>query len=85
MPLLFIVFMLSKLGLNPLLTMGLRAAVVRFLFSPVLLHKTLLSTILSIALYVVPLSYYLNFLGYSALPFLDHTEVTFRHAGVHFS
>ena len=54
------------------------AAVVQFLFSPVLLHRNLLSTILSILLYVAALSYYhyLNFLGYSALPFLDHTEVT---------
>lgn len=53
------------------------AAVIQFLFSPVLLHRNLLSTILSILLYVVALSYYhyLNFLGYSALPFLDHTEV----------
>ena len=33
---------------------------------------------LSITLYVVALSYYhyLNFLGYSALPFLDHSEVS---------
>ncbi|DBA72070.1 hypothetical protein WJX79_005533 [Trebouxia sp. C0005] len=51
--------------------------VVQFLFSPVLLHRNMLSTIISVALYVVALSYYhyLNFLGYSALPFLDHTEV----------
>ena len=53
------------------------SAVVQFLFSPVLLHRNMLSTIISVALYVVALSYYhyLNFLGYSALPFLDHTEV----------
>lgn len=51
--------------------------VVQFLFSPVLLHRNLLSSIISVLLYVVALSYYhyLNFLGYSALPFLDHTEV----------
>lgn len=49
----------------------------QFLFSPVLLHRNLLSTILSVVLYVVALSYYhyLNFLGYSALPFLNRTEV----------
>ena len=54
------------------------AAVLQFLFSPVLLHKNLLSSIVSITLYTVALSYYhyLNFLGYSALPFLDHTEVS---------
>ena len=54
------------------------SAVIQFLFSPVLLHRNLLSTILSIMLYVVALSYYhyLNFLGYSALPFLDRTEVS---------
>ncbi|KAL3130991.1 hypothetical protein ABBQ38_000315 [Trebouxia sp. C0009 RCD-2024] len=51
--------------------------VLQFLCSPVLLHRNLLSTILSITLYTVALSYYhyLNFLGYSALPFLDRTEV----------
>ncbi len=58
------------------------SAVVQFLFSPVLLHRNMLSTIISVALYVVALSYYhyLNFLGYSALPFLDHTEVRQRFA-----
>ena len=56
------------------------AAVVQFLFSPVLLHRNLLSSIISVLLYVVALSYYhyLNFLGYSALPFLDHTEVSYH-------
>ena len=60
------------------------AAVIQFLFSPVLLHRNLLSTTLSILLYVVALSYYhyLNFLGYSALPFLDHTEVSFKACDV---
>eukprot|EP00891_Asterochloris_glomerata_P001549 jgi/Astpho2/1549/e_gw1.00026.77.1_t len=51
--------------------------VVQFIASPVLLHRNFLSTVLANALYGVALSYYhyLNFLGYSALPFLQHTEV----------
>ena len=53
------------------------SAVVQFLISPILLRRGILSTILSNTLYIVALSYYhyLNFLGYSALPFLERTEV----------
>lgn len=56
----------------------LALAVVQFIASPVLLHRNFLSTVLANALYGVALSYYhyLNFLGYSALPFLQHTEVS---------
>jgi hypothetical protein len=45
--------------------------------SPLLLWKSFLSATVSCALYAVALSYYhyLNFLGYSALPFLERTEV----------
>jgi hypothetical protein len=51
--------------------------VLQFLLSPLLLWQTFLSTSLSTALYAVSLSYYhyMNFLGYSALPFLERTEV----------
>lgn len=49
----------------------------QFLVSPLLLWKSFLSATISCALYAVALSYYhyLNFLGYSALPFLERTEV----------
>lgn len=52
-------------------------AVLQFLLSPVLLWRSFFSTVLSNLLYAVALSYYhyLSFLGYSALPFLEHTEV----------
>jgi hypothetical protein len=52
--------------------------VVQFLVSPLLLWKSFLSATISCALYAVALSYYhyLNFLGYSALPFLERTEVS---------
>jgi hypothetical protein len=52
-------------------------AVLQFLISPLLLWKSFLSATISCALYAVALSYYhyLNFLGYSALPFLERTEV----------
>ena len=51
----------------------------QFLLSPLLLWRGFLSALLSNALYAAALGYYhyLNFLGYSALPFLDHTEVRF--------
>lgn len=53
-------------------------AVVQFLVSPFLLWKSFLSATVSCALYAATLSYYhyLNFLGYSALPFLERTEVS---------
>ena len=52
-------------------------AVGQYLITPVLLWKSFLSAILSCLLYGAAFSYYhyLSFLGYSALPFLEHTEV----------
>ena len=53
------------------------SAVLQLLLSPVLLWRSFLSTGLSTALYAASLGYYhyMTFLGYSALPFLEHTEV----------
>lgn len=52
-------------------------AVLQLVASPVLLSAGILAAALSSALYVVGLSYYcyITFLGYSALPFLERTEV----------
>ena len=52
-------------------------AVLQFVLSPVLLWRSFVSMVLANVLYMVALSYYhyLSFLGYSALPFLEHTEV----------
>lgn len=52
-------------------------AVLQLVLCPVLLMNTFLSTVLSAALWALGLSYYcyLTFLGYSALPFLERTEV----------
>ena len=49
----------------------------QFLLGPLLLWLGVLPTLLSCSLYALALSYYhyLSFLGYSALPFLEHTEV----------
>ncbi len=49
----------------------------QLLLSPLLLWHSLLANALSVALYAGALAYYhyMNFLGYSALPFLEHTEV----------
>lgn len=49
----------------------------QLLLSPVLLWKSYLSSALATALYAGSLAYYhyMTFLGYSALPFLEHTEV----------
>ena len=57
----------------------LARAVVQFVLSPLLLWRGFFSALLSNALYAAALGYYhyLNFLGYSAMPFLDHTEVYF--------
>ncbi|KAG2426398.1 hypothetical protein HYH02_014825 [Chlamydomonas schloesseri] len=51
--------------------------VLQFLLSPVLLWRSFVSSALANALYVIALGYYhyMNFLGYSALPFLERTEV----------
>lgn len=51
--------------------------VLQLLLSPVLLWDSFLSTALSTLLYAGSLGYYhyMTFLGYSTLPFLEHTEV----------
>ena len=52
-------------------------AVLQLLLSPVLLWKSLLASCLANGLYAAALAYYhyMTFLGYSALPFLERTEV----------
>jgi hypothetical protein len=54
------------------------AAVLQFLLSPLLLWRSFMSTALANAVYAAALCHYhyLNFLGYSALPFLERTEVS---------
>ncbi|KAK9832824.1 hypothetical protein WJX81_004711 [Elliptochloris bilobata] len=51
--------------------------VLQLLLAPLLLWRSLVAALLSNALYAAALGYYhyLSFLGYSALPFLEHTEV----------
>merc|ERR1712087_240319 len=58
--------------------------VAQYLLSPLLLQRTFISSLLSIALYGFSLSYYhyMNFLGYSALPFLDQTDLFLYPIGV---
>lgn len=55
------------------------APVLQLALSPLLLLHTRLAAVLSCVLYATGISHYLyiTFLGYSALPFLEHTEV--RH------
>ena len=55
------------------------SAVLQLLLAPLLLWRNLVAALLSNALYAAALGYYhyLSFLGYSALPFLEHTEA--RH------
>lgn len=50
---------------------------VQFLLGPLLLWRAWLSSALACMLYAVAFCHYhyLNFLGYSALPFLERTEV----------
>jgi hypothetical protein len=52
-------------------------AVLQLALSPLLLAGSFLAGVLSSALYAVGTSYYfyITFLGYSALPFLERTEV----------
>jgi UNC-50 family len=52
-------------------------AVLQFFLSPLLLMRNFFSAVVASLLYVGAFSYYhyMNFLGYSALPFLEHTEV----------
>lgn len=49
----------------------------QFILSPLLLYKSYFSAILANLIYVTAFGYYhyMSFLGYSALPFLEHTEV----------
>lgn len=51
--------------------------VLQFFATPLLLSHSFLGVLLSNALYALSLSYYhyLQFLGYSALPFLERTEL----------
>ncbi|GFR46252.1 hypothetical protein Agub_g7801 [Astrephomene gubernaculifera] len=51
--------------------------VLQFLLSPALLWRSFLSSALSNALYMIAFGvyHYMNFLGYSALPYLERTEV----------
>jgi UNC-50 family len=60
-------------------------AVGQFILSPLLLWRGFFSALLSNALYAAALGYYhyLNFLGYSSMPFLDHTEVCSCHQVAH--
>ena len=53
-------------------------AVGQFVLTPVLLRRGFIPSLLSNALYAAAFSYYhyLSFLGYSALPFLERTEVS---------
>lgn len=62
---------------NSFFPMFLLLHVGQFVLSPLLLSKGFLGLVLANALYVIALGYYhyLNFLGYSALPFLERTEV----------
>lgn len=62
---------------NSFLPLFLLLYVVQFLLSPLLLWNGYIPTLLSISLYTAALSYYhyLNWLGYSALPILERTEV----------
>lgn len=55
---------------------GYLRAVGQYFLTPVLLWRSVFSSIISCLLYVAAISYYhyMNFLGYSALPFLEHTE-----------
>ena len=58
--------------------------VLQFVLSPLLLSRARAAAALSCVLYAAALSHYhyLNFLGYSALPFLERTEVFLWPVGV---
>lgn len=68
---------LKRQGPRDLTAVLVPCAVLQFVLSPVLLWRSFVSTVLANVLYMIALSYYhyLSFLGYSALPFLEHTEV----------
>ena len=53
------------------------APTLQFILSPLLLQHSVVTNLLSIALYVVAFTYYhyLTFLGFAALPFLENTQV----------
>eukprot|EP00892_Ulva_mutabilis_P006788 jgi/Ulvmu1/4481/UM002_0206.1 len=61
---------------NSFIPMFLMLYVAQYFLTPILLWKSVFSSIISCLLYVAGVSYYhyMNFLGYSALPFLEHTE-----------
>ncbi len=63
--------------LHSLAPLPIAITVFHFLVSPVLLWHSFVSTVLSVVLFAVSMGHYhyLNFLGYSALPFLERTEV----------
>ena len=48
----------------------------QYFLTPILLWRSFVGGLLSSLLYIFSFGYYhyMNFLGYSALPFLDHTE-----------
>lgn len=60
-------------------------AVAQFVLTPLLLLRGFIPALFSNILYAVALSYYhyLSFLGYSSLPFLEHTEVSPACAPAH--
>ncbi|KDD76873.1 UNC-50 family protein [Helicosporidium sp. ATCC 50920] len=62
---------------NALLPLVLELLALQLVLSPILLLHTRLAAVLSSLLYALGVSHYLyiTFLGYSALPFLEHTEV----------
>ncbi|KAJ9522064.1 hypothetical protein QJQ45_005109 [Haematococcus lacustris] len=62
---------------NSYLPLFLVLYVLQFFLSPILLARSLLGNLLACLLYALALSYYhyMSFLGYSALPFLERTEV----------
>jgi hypothetical protein len=68
--------------IGSLINLLMLIAVLQFLLSPLLLWKSFVAAALSCVLYTVALGYYhyLNFLGYSALPFLERTEVSLGSA-----
>ncbi|EAL61284.1 hypothetical protein ACTFIW_006849 [Dictyostelium discoideum] len=61
--------------------------VVQFFLLPILLSNSLFAAILSNTLYIIGFSYYyyVTFLGYNALPFLQHTVVFLYPIGILFA
>lgn len=69
---------------NAYLPLFLLLYVVQLVLCPLLLMHSFVTAALSNVLYTLSLSYYhyLIFLGFSSLPFLEHTEVFLAPAGV---